>query len=278
MKRAIVWCKILFVSLLTTVACASGTFGGTLSGQGYETVRFRPRDLGGMVVAFNIILPHGYAGSGKRYPVLYLLHGVDGGENRYMEWVTHTHVVRDAAQYDEIIVMPEADRSWYTNSRTNSKLAWEDYLVLDLIPYVDSHYRTVPSRSGRAIAGMSMGGYGAMKLALKHPQLFSAVASLSGALSHAHWSDGEPLPPFWSSSNDVFKLAKTLSPQHSLQIYISVGEEDPFLQVNRQFVALLSRLKVPYLYREFPGGHVYTVWDKELPVVLAIQAAVIGSK
>ncbi len=143
----------------------------------YQTVEFAPTHLGGMKVKFNVILPHDYATSNRRYPVLYLLHGYNGD---YSDWVTKSHVTEHAKPYGEIIVMPEGGTGFYVNNVADPKLAWEDYLILDLIPYVDSHYRTVRTRQGRAIAGLSMGGYGAMTLGLRHPRIFAAIASLSG--------------------------------------------------------------------------------------------------
>lgn len=255
----------------------------------YETVEISAAHLGGMTVGFNIVLPGDYATSTRRYPVLYLLHGYT---DHYPAWVSYTNIVQYARGYKEIIVMPEGDNGFYTNSAADPKLAWEDFLILDLIPYVDTHYRTVASRQGRAVAGLSMGGYGAMKLGLKYPQMFSAAASLSGALSAArrerpHFDDPEftklvenvfgPTDNSARVADDPFELVKKLSSDELPQLYLSIGSEDFLLEENREFVKLLSHLKIPYEYREFPGKHEWHVWDREIQVVLAMQAPVIGA-
>jgi S-formylglutathione hydrolase FrmB len=220
--------------------------------------------------------------------VLYLLHGYT---DHYPAWVSYTKITDYARGYEEIIVMPEGDNGFYTNNSANPKLAWEDFLILDLIPYVDSHYRTVATRQGRAVAGLSMGGYGAMKLGLKYPQLFAAAASLSGALAsaQAEWEkslkDEEikkllggvfgPLDNPSRAANDLFELVKRISPDQLPQLYFSVGEDDRLLEDNRRFARLLSDLKIHYQYREVPGPHEWPVWDQQIQVVLALQAPVI---
>jgi putative tributyrin esterase len=275
---------LLTATIAVSAALAQGAFA-----KDYETVEMAAPHLGGMTVGFNVILPRDYATSTQRYPVLYLLHGYT---DHYPAWVSYSRITDYARGYQEIIVMPEGDNGFYTNSYEDRSLAWEDFIMLDLIPYVDSHYRTVASRQGRAIAGLSMGGYGAMKLGLKHPEMFAATASLSGALAaarprEAHPDDlefqklvanvfGPPDNPA-RAQEDPFELVKKVPAELRPQLYISVGAGDFLLQENRDFVKLLSELKIPYQYREFPGKHEWPVWDREIQVVLALQAPVIGA-
>jgi putative tributyrin esterase len=274
--------------LAATVAVGAALAQGAFAND-YDTVEIAAPHLGGMTVGFNVILPRDYATSTRRYPVLYLLHGYT---DHYPAWVSYSRLTDYARGYEEIIVMPEGDNGFYTNSHEDANLAWEDFLLLDLIPYVDSHYRTVAARSGRAIAGLSMGGYGAMKLGLKHPDLFAAVASLSGALAAARPREapdedaefqkllsnvfGPPDNPA-RAQEDPFELVEKVPADQLPQLYISVGSGDFLLQENRDFVKLLSDLKMPYQYREFPGKHEWPVWDREIQVVLSLQAAVIGA-
>ena len=255
----------------------------------YETVEMASPHLGGMTVGFNIILPRDYASSTRRYPVLYLLHGYT---DHYPAWVSYSGITQYARGYPQIVVMPEGDNGFYTNSYADKHLAWEDFVILDLIPYVDSHYRTVASRQGRAIAGLSMGGYGAMKIGLKYPQMFAAAASLSGAFGAARWKRPIEDPVFQKLvesvygppenpgrvTEDPFELIKKVPAELRPQIYISVGSGDFLLDENREFVKLLGELNVPYEYREFPGKHEWPVWDREIQVVLALQAPVIGAR
>jgi putative tributyrin esterase len=256
----------------------------------YQTVEFAPAHLGGMKVKFNVILPRDYATSNRRYPVLYLLHGYT---DDYSAWVTKSHVTEHARPYAEIIVMPEGGTGWYVDNVRNPKLAWEGYLTLDLVPYVDSHYRTVRTRQGRSIAGLSMGGYGAMTLGLRHPRMFAAVASLSGALAGAQVDFYNSLtdpklkqvieddfgPPGNPArvAEDPFELIKKMSADEMPDLYLAIGSSDFLLESNRAFVRLLSERKLRYRYCEVPGKHEWPVWDEQIQQVLALQAPVIGA-
>lgn len=260
-----------------------------LAAADYQTIELQPEHLPGMTVGFNLLLPQDYAASKDRYPVLYLLHGYT---DHYPAWISYTDLVHYARRYSEIIVMPEGDNGFYTNSYSDPKLAWEDFVIKDLIPYIDSHYRTIATRQGRAIAGLSMGGYGAMKLGLKHPDMFAAIASLSGALA-AEWGRKLPIEDeafqnlmdgiYGPDNNpgrtqeDPFELIKKQQPNEIPQLYIAIGSDDFLLEKNRRFVKLLSDFKIPYEYREVPGKHEWPVWEGQIQAVLEHQAPVIGS-
>ncbi|MHC5060915.1 MAG: alpha/beta hydrolase-fold protein [Planctomycetota bacterium] len=130
---------------------------------------------------FNIVLPKDYITSPRHYPVLYMLHGL---ASNYFEW-TQLGVPQYANRHDLIVVMVDGGNSWYLNwakSYDGQKNNWDDYITKELIGYVDSHYRTIAKRQGRAISGLSMGGYGALAVGLRHPDLFCSIASHSGAL------------------------------------------------------------------------------------------------
>ena len=152
-----------------------------------ETVQFTA-DSVGREMRYNVILPGGYADPDnveRRYPTLYLLHGA--GSN-YLSWTRFLGVGRYALDYEMIIVMPDAGTTWYVNwarSDEDRLNAWEDYIIRDVIGHVDTRYRTVARREGRAITGFSMGGYGAMTIGLRHPDLFVSVGSQSDALEYA---------------------------------------------------------------------------------------------
>ncbi len=275
-------CSLLILSLFAIALPALG--------RDFETLRFRAAHLDGKEVPFNIILPQGYEASAKRYPVVYLLHGYT---RDYSDWVVHSGVTRYAHPYPEIIVMPEAGTSWYVNNYADPKLKWQDYFIHDVVPYVDQHFRTIAARQGRAVAGISMGGYGALLLGLRYPAMFAAVASLSGVVTSAQPSFeqfvtddtalriirddfGPPGGP-GRDDNDLFELVKHLPPSQAPQLYLSIGTSDKYLETNRDFVKLLAGLKIPYRYKELSGGHEWVVWDPELKGVLAILAPEIGA-
>lgn len=291
-------CGLLFVCAVAAQARTLKT--PAANSAGCETLEFQAAHLDGTAVKFSIILPGDYTGGDRRFPVLYLLHGYGG---HYSDWCEKTHIVDYAKPYEEIIVMPEGENGWYVNNYTNPKMQWENYIIEDLIPYVDAHYRTVASRDGRAIAGLSMGGYGAMFLGLKHHEMFSAVASLSGVVGSAdmkRWD--KPLTKSKQTKNenpgvqrtiledfgpvrnparkdeDPFLLIRKLTRESCPQLYLAIGWGDSLLGENREFVALLAQLKMPYRYAEVPGKHEWRVWDEQVQRVLALQAPVIGAQ
>ncbi len=148
-----------------------------------QTIEFDAPSVG-RTLKYNIILPKDYEDSQQRFPTLYLLHGLT---SNYTAWA-RMRVPDYAANYDLIVVMPDAGNSWYVNwakSEEGQKNDWEHYMINDLIGHVDENFRTIPRREGRAINGLSMGGYGALMLGLRHPDLFCSIGSHSGALTYA---------------------------------------------------------------------------------------------
>ncbi len=134
----------------------------------------------GRAMKYRVLLPTDYDGSQRRYPVLYLLHGLGGD---YKDWTTRTNVAEYSRTLPLIIVMPDGENSWYTNAANVPADRFEDYILTDLLADVAGKYRTINSRHGRTIAGLSMGGYGALKMALKRPGTFAVAGSFSGAFS-----------------------------------------------------------------------------------------------
>src|SRR5215831_19094291 len=126
------------------------------SAQSVRTVEFQSK-LVGSALPYNVILPADYNTSRvTRYPVLYLLHGLDG---HYTDWLTRTNIADYAKHYRLIVVMPEGNNGWYTDSASTPE-KYETYILRELVPDVDEHFRTIQARYGRGIAGLSMGGYG----------------------------------------------------------------------------------------------------------------------
>lgn len=227
-----------------------------------------------------ILFPRDYLSS-ARFPVLYLLHGLFGD---YKNWDKLTHLETVAEPLPLLIVMPDADDSWYTNSATKSADKFEDYIVKDLISEIDAKYRTIPEKRARAIAGLSMGGYGSVKFALKYPELFTFAGSLSGAFNAPQNLDAlrpdfpKLLEVFGAagnqtrSENDVFLLLK--GSHDYAYFYLACGSSDFFLDTNRALAARLSTLKIPYEYHETPGGHSWGYWDSSLsPLLKAVMRA-----
>jgi S-formylglutathione hydrolase FrmB len=241
--------------------------------------------LGNRTLPFRILLPADYETSNRRYAVLYLLHGLTGNEN---DWWDRTSLAEYAAKYHLVIVTPGTGDSWYANS-AGANARYEDVIIRDLIPYIDAHYRTITAREGRAIAGNSMGGLGAVKFALRYPQLFAFAGSMSGTFDvplTAHLGKtpsakllqdlqrifGDQNNPV-RRENNVFLLlnqavrARTVLPY----LYVSSGKSDPYPQVtesNPRFARILSETVPRSEYNERPGKHDWTFWDSEIYLML----------
>lgn len=253
-----------------------------------ETVQFQSALLG-KPLPYNVVLPADYRASrNTRYPVLYLLHGLTG---HYSDWVTRTNVADYASKYRMIVVMPEGNDGWYTDSATVASDKYESYFIRELIPDVQKRYRTIESRYGRGVAGLSMGGYGALKFGLKYPATFAFAGSMSGALAAASWSEKEMAgPPSFAESfmsvfgpltsdtrkaNDIFETVRTIAPARASALpylYLDCGTEDPLFSSNQQFAALLQEKKIPHEYRQLSGNHSWEYWDRQVQEVLKIAA------
>lgn len=154
------------------------------SPEGLHTVEFFSPSVD-RTMKYDIVLPPGYEDSDARYPVLYLLHGY---MQNYTVWGRNLGAAFYARSLENLIlVLPDAGNTWFINyaSSASGKNNWEDYLMDDVIGHVDAHYRTEARREGRAIAGLSMGGFGAFALGLRHPDMFISLGSTSGALNFA---------------------------------------------------------------------------------------------
>src|SRR5438094_6681517 len=182
---------VLVITLLPALGSGRypfATASGSVPSASVETIQFQSK-LTNATLPYNVILPPDYrASSATRYPVLYLLHGFGG---HYSDWVTRTNVADYAAQYRMIVVMPEGNNGWYTDSVGVASDKYESYILKELIPDVQKRYRTIETRYGRAIAGLSMGGYGALKFGLKFPGTFNFAASISGALTAPSWTEND---------------------------------------------------------------------------------------
>ncbi|MDH7602679.1 MAG: alpha/beta hydrolase family protein [Armatimonadota bacterium] len=231
------------------------------------------------MTSFMAILPEHKPGP---FPVLYLLHGLS---DDHTAWVRRTSIERYVSDIPLIVVMPDGQRSWYTDAVSIPTFAFETFIVRDLISFVDTTFPTKASREGRAIAGLSMGGYGAFKLALKHPDMFCAAASLSGALYVGNRFDvndvrdremrlifGDSVP----QDEDISHLVRNLEPDKQPALWFDCGTEDFLIEDNRAFHKLLQDLGVPHCYSERPGTHSWSHWDAVIQEALDFIRSKLG--
>jgi len=223
-----------------------------------------------------VLLPADYETSGRRYPVLYLLHGYGGA---YDNWLTRTNLAAYTAGLPLIVVMPDAGNSWYVDNATDTVQKFQHYIGQDVVAYIDSHFRTMPFAAARYIAGLSMGGYGAVLLPLKYPNRWSLAASFSGAVAMTRDADSPGMnevfgPPNAPSrdSTDVPGLLKRMDPKSLPYFYLDCGTGDRLIQGNRDVTAILADRGIPYEYHETRGVHDWEYWNRRIPVVLQLVA------
>jgi putative tributyrin esterase len=235
-----------------------------------RTVRIASPSLGNTEYAFAVLLPNGYDSSTKRYPVLFLLHG--GGQT-HTAFPSRGWFSREAASRDMIVVLPNGGRSFFANAAGIPDARYEDLIARDLVEYVDSHYRTLATRESRAIAGISMGGFGSALIALQHPDLFGTAGPLSAPLASARadGADGGASRLVFGApgsddrrARDPLTLVTQLAPDTAPYFYVACGLGDPLLGASREFVRLLAARNLPHRFVEVPGGHTWNVWDDQL--------------
>ncbi|GAB3508093.1 alpha/beta hydrolase family protein [Spirosoma knui] len=232
-----------------------------------------------------VVLPESYAKGKTAYPVLYLLHG---GYGHFNDWITKTPdkslLHRLADQYNIIIAMPEGEVfSYYLDSPVAKGSQFESYLTRDVVEKIDKTYRTIRDKKGRVITGLSMGGYGALYLATRHPDLYCAAGSMSGALNPDMntWklppdaaknikAEFEKIlgafdqsPDGWAAYSVVGMADKMKA--NGLKLVIDCGVDDFLIEPNRELHRRLVFNQMPHDYSERPGGHSWEYWQNSLP-------------
>ncbi|HKP73120.1 MAG TPA: alpha/beta hydrolase family protein [Pyrinomonadaceae bacterium] len=277
---------LLCVALLVSLSVQAQTLQPAAR---VESVKFESK-LIGQTLPYNVVLPPLYDSPQSRavkYPVLYLLHGLGGSA---ADWTSdRAHLAEHAAAYRLIIVTPEGKDGWYTDSATVANGKFETYILEELIPDVERRFRAQTTRDARAVAGLSMGGYGALKFGLKYPQKFVFAASMSGAFNAPAWNQDDPETAAWLKpsiaraygamdspvrpANDLFKLFAAI-PQESIGalpfFYLDCGTDDFLVQSNRALSELLLKRKIPHEYRQLPGAHTWAYWDAQVQEVLRL--------
>lgn len=232
-----------------------------------------------------VVLPSSYAKNKIAYPVLYLLHG---GGGHFGDWLAQTPdkmLVKNLAdQYNFIIVMPEGEGfSWYMDSPFDPASQFETHIIKEVIPKIDNTYRTVNNNKGRVITGLSMGGHGAMYLSTRHPDMFCAASTMSGAMD-MNFTSAKPNADMLKSLNERFQaLLGTTDPnsevfvknsimsmtetikKNGLPIFIDCGVDDFLIGTNRELHQRLVYNSTPHDYIERPGGHSWDYWQNALP-------------
>jgi S-formylglutathione hydrolase FrmB len=250
------------------------------SGKVLESLTFESKKVS-YPVKYSVYLPADYETSERSYPVLYLLHGYSGNEIDWIQFGEANLIAdRGVANGDFppcIIVMPDGKVAWYCNS-ADGKDPWEDMFIDEFIPFIESQYRIRAKKEFRAIAGLSMGGNGALKLSMRHADLFSSCVALSsgvftdeeilegvmydryfgtihgpkpvGEVSE-HWKEYSPLYLLDSVDKDKLK---------SIRFYIDCGDDDFLYRGNSALHVKMRDLGIPHEFRVRDGAHKWTYW------------------
>ena len=214
------------------------------------------------------------------FAVFYLLHGLS---DDYTIWLRRTSIERYAAKHRLMIVMPDGFRGFYTDNPGGP--AYATYIAKELVETIERIFPARRARESRGVGGLSMGGYGALRLALGHPDVFSVASSHSGAVLHGsrnhprvggalgdvefHRIFGETPA---GSDHDVLALAHQAQQRGILpQMRIDCGVEDDLIHDNRSLHAKLEAMRIPHEYAEFAGGHNWEYWDQHVQEALTFQ-------
>jgi len=236
----------------------------------------------GLSTSMTVLLPQsssgqvgmaGAVGDGAP-PVLYLLHGLSDDDTT---WLRRTSIERYAAPLGLAVVMPQVHRSFYADG-VNGGRYWT-FLSEELPGLVDRFFRVSTRREDTFVAGLSMGGYGAVKWALRHPERFAAAASLSGVLDVAALRERVEDPHLLErvfgaagpggTSDDLLRLLGQADPATLPALHVTCGTEDPLLPGNRRFLAAAAAAGVAVTSGISPGGHEWGFWDARIQEVLA---------
>jgi S-formylglutathione hydrolase FrmB len=257
------------------------------------------------VIHYCVYLPAGYDAAAaptlsKRYPVLYFLHGLGDNEQTLFNsggWTLLDDLRNQHKMGDFLIVAPEGRRSFYINS-VDGSVRYSDFFLQEFLPHIESKYRVRPGRAGRAISGISMGGYGALRFAFAHPELFSAVSAQSAALItespqalDSASRTGAPLAgvlaavfgkpinvPHWNDNSPFLLAKRNAAVLRKLAIYFNCGQDDNY-GFEKGAAALhdeLQKASVKHEYRAYPGDHSLTYFLSHFGEVMEFHSRAFG--
>ncbi len=243
----------------------------------------------GKKVRYTIYLPFDYETSSRFYPVVYLLHGYTDNDMAWIQFgeanITADEAIAKRDIPSMIIAMPDAGPSWFINNYNNT-VRYEDFFLQEFLPFIESHYRTRPEKRYRAVAGLSMGGFGSLVYAMRHPDMFAACAAMSAAVNttdqivaieDSAWKSSWPVTVYGPGSGQArltehflsynpIRMVETGDAEKikSVRIYMDCGDDDYLTIGNAMLHVALTRKKIPHEYRVRDGTHTWSYWRSGL--------------
>lgn len=276
-------------------------FNCNLKGVVYSSLTYFSK-ITGEYLKYSVYLPPGYSLSDRHFPVFYLLHGIGGNE---ISWIRDYNVHRKidslivSGEVEPfIIIMPDGRRSYYINDYLR-KFPFEDIFIKELIPFIDSTYKTTSGRQGRVVGGFSMGGFGALVHCMKHPDIFTGAVALSAAVrtdSMVYHEKPEKyrqylnpvfgdsirqycsLTRHWIENNPLYLVSTNPDTLKSIQWYLNCGLSDYLLPGNEALHDLFIRYKIPHEFQLQFGGHERAYWEKAIIPALIFAGRVLKSE
>jgi len=239
----------------------------------------------GTKMDYSVWLPADYYTSQRSYPVVYVLHGYSDDETGWIQFGEASRIAEKGIAEGKIppciLVFPDGKIAWYCNSY-DGKIAWEDNFTNEFVPFIEKEYRIRAKKEFRAIAGLSMGGYGALKLSMRHSDLFSTCVALSSGtftneeilkMSDSDYEryfpglfgtglrDEARLNEAWKSNNPLDLLHSVpLEKLKSVRFWIDCGDDDFLCNGNSMLHVEMKKLGIPHEYRVRDGGHTWSYW------------------
>lgn len=236
-------------------------------------------------VSLTVLLPSDYHIDRSDYPVVYLLHGYGGDHGSWINRCEINTLIDSLEQFglleECIYILPGAGNSYYINNY-DSSINYSDFFIKELLPFVDSVYRTIPLKSARALLGLSMGGYGSIILAVKYPDSFGIVVALSAAVRDEEIFKALPQKSYeklyapvygaglagedrindqWKKNSPYYLIDSLNAKQYrTIKWYIDCGLNDSLLPASEAFHNLLKSYNIPHEYHVRPGGHNWSYW------------------
>jgi enterochelin esterase-like enzyme len=284
LMEAIMLLKRIFLLIILMLILSSNIFPQFSRGVVQEGLTIKSKILN-KAVRYTVYLPFDYNTSSRYYPVVYLLHGYSDNDMGWMQFGEANLIADEGIGQRQIppmiLAMPDGGVSWYINNFDNS-VRYEDFFFEEFIPYIQNSYRARSEKRYRGIAGLSMGGFGTLVYALKHPDMFAACAAFSSGIftreeiinmDKNRWErmnailyglslEGEDrLTDHLKANNPIYIIQNAnLEEIKQLRIYLDCGDDDFLYKGNSTLHILLRDLNIPHEYRVRDGGHQWSYW------------------